>query len=298
MQMSKVLIIVVSYNGVAHLPNCLFPLRQHSDNLKFLVVDNGSTDGTPEIIKQDYPFVELIETGKNLGFGAANNIGLKKAIDEGYDYVYLLNQDAWIEPEDILKLIEIAERNPEYGIITPMQVYAGKKKIDNSFSGKVTKEIIEDFIIPGNNRKEIYRVKNRGIQAAHWLVRCSAIKKAGGFSPTFFHYGEDDNLCRRMEFHGFKLGLVPNILAVHNREDRKLTSAHQLLLRKNELKKIASDPLLSYKAVCKSLLSVMFLLFIDYKFRFFPIVFEFIKSYPQIRKNRKDSINQSCAFLR
>lgn len=274
------------------------PLRDLPENIKCLVVDNNSIDGSQDIIKKDYPFVELIENDKNLGFGAANNIGLRKAIEEDYDYVYLLNQDAWITPENILKLVEIAEKNPDFGIISPLQVYAGENKIDDNFSGKITKEMKDDFLLSTNTPKELYTIKRRGLQAAHWLLSAQALTKSGGFSPTFFHYGEDDNLCRRMEFYGFKLGIAPSILAVHNRENRKITSSHQLLLRKNELKKIASDPFLSDKAVCKSLLSAMVLFIIDYKLRFLPILFNFLKSYPQIRRNRKISIHQPGAFLR
>lgn len=295
--MLSVLIVIVTYNGMGHIRNCLTPLKKLPEGMKCLVIDNASTDGTPELIKHYYLHIELIENSKNLGFGAANNIGLRKAIEDGYDYVYLLNQDAWIDPEDILKLVDIAEKNPEYGIISPMQVYAGKKSIDNNFSLKVTKEMMDDFLLSSNMPKELYLIKGRSIQAAHWLVPTQALRKVGGFSPTFFHYGEDDNLCRRMEFHGFKLGIAPNILAVHNRENRKITSAHQLLLRKNELKKIVSDPFLSNKAVYKSILKAMFFLLIDYKISFFTILLDFVKNYHRIRKTKKISVTQMQAFL-
>ena len=296
--MSKVLIIIVTFNGIDHIQNCLTPLRNLPANMKCIMIDNGSTDGTIELVEKDFLFVELVKNAENLGFGAANNIGLKRAIDEGFDYVYLLNQDAWISPEDIQKLIDISGKNPEYGIISPMQVYAGKNKIDDNFTGKITKEMKDDYFLSSNEPKDIYRIKRRGLQAAHWLMPTKVLRKTGGFSPTFYHYGEDDNLCRRVEFHGFKLGIAPNILGVHNRENRKLTSTHQLLLNKNSLKKIASDPLLSDKEMWRSLLPEMFLIFLDSKFRFFPILFHFIKNYPKIRRNRKISMNQPGAFLR
>lgn len=295
--MSKVLIIIVTFNGIDHIRSCLSPLINIPENMKCMVIDNGSTDGTPELIKKEFPFVKLVKNYENLGFGAANNIGLKMAVDEGYDYVYLLNQDAWITPKNIQLLVDIAKKNPEYGIISPMQLYADKNKIDDNFSGKITKEMKDDYMLPYNVPKELYRIKGRSLQAAHWLVTRKALTKAGGFSPTFFHYGEDDNLCKRMEFHGFKLGIAPNILAVHNRENRIITSSYKLLLRKNELKKIASDPFLSDKAIYRNLVPVLFLLFLDYKLRFIPLFFDFIKSYPQIRRNRKISINRPRAFL-
>lgn len=266
--------------------------------MKCVAIDNASTDNTKDLLKKEYPTIELIENSRNLGFGAANNIGLRKAIDEGYDFVYLLNQDAWIEHQDILKLVEIAKENPDYGIISPMQVYADKKKIDKNFSKSIPGEMKDDFLLSENHPRKLYRVAGRTIQAAHWLVRVSALNKVGGFSPTFFHYGEDTNLCRRMEYHGYNLGIVPSILGIHNRENRKNTSQYLYLTRKNELKQILSNPNFSRKEIYKNLWKKMFNSFIDYKIKFFSILFDYIKSYPQNRKNRKLSINQPTAFLK
>lgn len=264
--------------------------------MKCLVIDNGSTDGTPEQIRKDYPFVELIETGKNLGFGAANNIGLRKAIEEGFDYVYLLNQDAWIEPEDILKLVDIAEKNQDYGIISPLQVYAGKKKIDNNFSSKVTKEMMDDYLLSDNTPKELYEVQGRTIQAAHWLVSVKSVKVTGGFSPMFFHYGEDVNLCRRMEYHGFKLGVVHGILGVHDRENRIKSASHYFILSKNQWYQILSDPNLPFR-LTRNLLAKMVITFSNYPLKFFPAVLRFLFQLPTIHRNRKISLTEKGAFL-
>lgn len=294
--MPSVLIIIVTYNGKIHIPGCLAQLKNLPANMKCLVIDNGSTDGTTDLIKTDYTDVELIENYKNLGFGAANNIGLRKAIEEEYDYVYLLNQDAWITYEEILKLIEIAEGNPEYGIISPLQVYADKSKIDNNFFSKVTKEMIDDYLLSENTPKKIYCVKGLTIQAAHWVIPVRTLKISGGFSPTFFHYGEDVNLCRRMEYYGFKLGVVPSILGVHNRENRKNTSSHYLYLSIISWRQILSDPNIPFK-LSRRLLEKMFLTFLNYPRYFFPAVAEFLWHLPSICRNRKLSIIEKGAFL-
>ena len=90
----KILTIIVTYNGMKWLDRCLGSLRESSLKTDVVAVDNGSTDGTPEYIAANFPEVQLHCTGENLGFGRANNVGLQKAVAEGYDYVYLLNQDA------------------------------------------------------------------------------------------------------------------------------------------------------------------------------------------------------------
>lgn len=265
--------------------------------MKCVVIDNGSSDGTIEIIKKKYPFIELLEAGNNLGFGAANNIGLRKAIQEGYDYVYLLNQDAWIEPEDILKLLEIAERNPNYGILSPLQVYAGGKKIDDNFSSKISKEMKNDFLLPSNHPRELYTIRGKGLQAAHWLVRISALKKVGGFSPSFFHYGEDDNLCRRMEFHGYKLGIAPEIYGIHNREHRAKKKNIDEYLKIQSWKNILSDPNISNSIAWKMVIRSMIMKLPDYKLMIYKPIYTLLKELKKININKKKSYSAG-AFLK
>ena len=108
----KVLVIIVSYNFERWINRCLGSLRKSSHPIDVMVIDNGSKDRSVDIIKNDFPEVRLVETGKNLGFGRANNIGLKFALDEGYDFAFLLNQDAWIDDNTIKILVETAQIHP------------------------------------------------------------------------------------------------------------------------------------------------------------------------------------------
>lgn len=133
-QTPRIFVIVVTYNGKLWLNKCLGTLRHPDIRLDVVIVDNGSTDGTPDVIRERWPEVTLIETGQNLGFGKANNIGIRYALDKGFDYVYLLNQDAWIEPEAILRLTELHRRNPRYGVLSPMQMQADNVTPDANFA--------------------------------------------------------------------------------------------------------------------------------------------------------------------
>lgn len=107
--------IIVTYNPAQWLDKCLGSLKKSSVKLDVIVIDNGSTDGSIEIIKNDYPNVRLIINSENKGFGAANNQGLSIALNERADYAFLLNQDAWIEPNTIEKLIEVSQNNKGFG---------------------------------------------------------------------------------------------------------------------------------------------------------------------------------------
>lgn len=295
--MPSVLIIIITYNGSEHIRQCLTSYDVRNQDVSCMIVDNGSTDDTVKIIKNEYPEVRLVESGKNLGFGAANNIGLRYALDKGYDYVYLLNQDAWIKPDDIIRLIEIAEKNADYGLISPLQVYAGEKKIDNNFSTNISKEMKDDYFIPGNSHKELYQIKGRTLQAAHWLLKVTTIKKIGGFSPVFFHYGEDTNYCHRMDFHKVKMGLAPPILAVHNREFRKNSYSHYLLMSLNKWKQTVSNPNLRGRAMVKQVIGDMCMTLIYCHRDFFGGFIHFIRQLSKIKNCRNISIEATTPFL-
>lgn len=99
----RIAVVILTYNPKKWLHKCLISLEQSTIDLNVIVVDNKSTDGTNHIIKNDFPDVTLVEAKENQGFGKGNNVGIKIAINIGADYVFLLNQDAWIEPDTIKK---------------------------------------------------------------------------------------------------------------------------------------------------------------------------------------------------
>jgi GT2 family glycosyltransferase len=186
------------------------------------VVDNGSTDGTQEYIKEHFPQTIFMQSPKNLGFGKANNYGLEYALKHDYDYVYLLNQDAWIFPGTIEKLVEVQRKYSEYGILSPMQMQGNMQYLDYNFGCCTCAYRSNDTLLSDiytNNVQDVYEVEF--VMAAHWLISSDCLKKIGGFSPSFPHYGEDDNYIHRAKYHGIKAGIVPKAQAVHDRAMRK-----------------------------------------------------------------------------
>ena len=111
----KLFAIVVTYKGYRWYERCFTSLRQSTIPVQTIVVDNASNDGTVEYIKEYFPEIHLIDSGENLGFGRANNIAMRYALDQGCDYVFLLNQDAWVEPDTFERLVKIHQRHPGYG---------------------------------------------------------------------------------------------------------------------------------------------------------------------------------------
>lgn len=222
MKKNSILVVIVAYNSMRWAKKCYDSLRNSSIPCDIITIDNGSTDGTQRYLSENYPEIELYLSKKNLGFGKANNIGLQKALDEDYQFVYLLNQDAWIYPDTLSNLIKASQSHPEYGILSPMQLQADGSHFDNNFAtnviGQHQKErplLSEDLYF--DRLEDIYNVSF--VMAAHWLITRKCLEVVGGFSPTFFHYGEDDNYLLRAKYWKFKIGIVPKANAIHDRQD-------------------------------------------------------------------------------
>lgn len=200
---------------------CIHSVLSSSIKSDIFVVDNASSDSTPDYIAKNFPTVLLTRSPKNLGFGAANNIGLQYAIDKGYDYVYLLNQDAWVKEDTFEKLISIQKQHPEYGILSPMQLDADEHKMNKVFGDIVSSRLNERSFTEDlyfNKIMPVYSAKR--IMAAHWLISKKCLISIGGFSPSFYHYGEDDNYSDRVWHKGFKMGFCPQIHTIHDTEHR------------------------------------------------------------------------------
>lgn len=217
--MSRIYIIIVTYNGMKWAEKCFSSLRNSSVPVQTIVVDNGSTDGTQDFIKTHFPEVDFFQSAENLGFGKANNLGIEKAYKNGADFVYLMNQDAWLYEDSLEKLLHVYQNydhKEEIGILSPMHLDGSEKKLDifldKYISQNFESRIISDFYC--GTVKSFYEIGF--INAAHWLLPKHTIEQIGGFNPYFFHYGEDVEYANRIKFHGKKILLVTGSKVVHD----------------------------------------------------------------------------------
>jgi len=231
MKQYKILVIIVSYNAMKWAERCYNSLRNSSASCDVITIDNGSTDGTQDFIRKNYPEVILVENKENMGFGKANNIGLQKALDDKYDYAYLLNQDAWVLPTTFEALIKVSEVHPEYGILSPMQMRADEIHFEDKFGNFVlpyyqtfAPHLLEDLYF--NRHEDVYETSF--VMAAHWLISAKCLSTVGGFSPTFPHYGEDVNYIHRTNYWKMKIGIVPLAKAIHDRNDSKWSKEKEI----------------------------------------------------------------------
>jgi GT2 family glycosyltransferase len=226
--------VVVTHNGSKWIDQCFGSLINSTLPCKVIAIDNGSTDGTPELIRQKFPNVEIIEINQNLGFGKANNIGIKKAYEAGADYVFLQNQDAWVESDTLEKLVNVAGRYPDYGIVSPVHLNGDGNAFDYGFlnclwASKVRTHLSDFYLKPKNKFAEIYSLDF--INAALWLMPRKTIEVVGGFNPFFFHYGEDYDYVNRCHYFNLKVGFVPSARAYHGRTQHVSESMKEMLLR-------------------------------------------------------------------
>ncbi|MBQ8059054.1 MAG: glycosyltransferase family 2 protein [Prevotella sp.] len=294
----RVLVVIVTYNAMRWLDRCIGSLLASNVKVSIFVVDNCSCDGTPEYIHEHYPDVILLRNRTNLGFGKANNIGLQYALDEGYDYVYLLNQDAWIQSDTLECLIATSQTHKEYGILSPLQMEANMLHLDKNFKRSVCSwescpQLLDGVIV--GPRKEVYEVQT--LMAAHWFMTNACIKAVGGFSPAFPHYGEDYNYLDRVHMRGIKVGIVPSLMVVHDREYREDTAEKLMYKRHITAIGLLSSP----NPTSNRWLRVINILLTDilryHTFTPLQYFLQIVNGYSTIKKYRRESMLKDCAFL-
>lgn len=306
---NEVLVIIITFNGQKWINNCLNSILS-KDNVDILCIDNNSTDQTIEIIETEYPKVILLKNITNLGFGQANNIGFDYAIKNGYQYVFLLNQDTWIELGSINRLKNTFKKYKLNGILSPLHLDPNSSNLDFIFElglrHQTNTRFISDFLFKRQVIQSPYKVGF--INAAAWFTSIDIIKEIGGFSPTFFHYGEDNNYGQRLLKKGYDFYIEPLAKIFHDcpQTNRRTYQG----VRKNALREypeyliLLSNPKYSFKynfraaslkfftEFIKSLLPPNLNLFNQQAIIFFYLIRDFI----HIRKNYKTQ-NKKGPFL-
>ncbi|MDD5789396.1 MAG: glycosyltransferase family 2 protein [Spirochaetia bacterium] len=226
----NVSIIIVNYNTRELTKNCLNSIYEQTKGINFEVIvsDNGSTDGSIEMIKSDFPQVILIENNENLGFGKANNIGAK--IAKG-TYLFFLNSDTVFINNAVKYFFDYAEndnqnlllgaylRYPDetvstsYGTFINPFVWTLKKNIYDFYPKILEKrlsQIKEKRTVAGLNEKFIDY-----ITAADLFVKNDVFNEIGGFDENFFMYHEDEDLGRTALKNGFKSKIISEPKIIH-----------------------------------------------------------------------------------
>lgn len=208
--MKKIFVVIVTYNPLKWVKQCFDSLENSAYPVIPIVVDNNSNDGSIEIIKYKYTDVHIIENNENLGFGRANNIGIVYALKNSADFVFLLNQDAWVYPNTVELLLS---HIGDYSIASPVHLDGSGRNLDTGYA-TYTKMIAKEKLFADND----FAYEVPYINAAAWFIDANLFNQIGGFDPLFIHYGEDVNLIQRLKFHKLKICTVPNSFICHDRK--------------------------------------------------------------------------------
>lgn len=234
-------VIVVSYNTRDVLRRCLQHLRQCAAglSLEILVVDNGSRDGSVEMLEGEHPEARVIRSEVNLGFGAANNRAMRLARGR---YIVLLNSDAFLRPGALRGAIEHMDREPEVGL-------GGGRLIGDEDSwqpsARAFPSLLNDFLILSGLASRFPHSRFFGRPDRTWadpmeatevdwvpgafsIIRTEVLAQTGFFDEAFFLYYEEVDLCRRIKALGYKVRYWPDVVIVHLGGESSKTVRHAL----------------------------------------------------------------------
>lgn len=205
--------ILLNWNGWKDTLSCLAALAAVDyQPLSVIVVDNGSSNDSVSRIREAFPAISLIETGKNLGFAGGNNVGIRRALELGAEYVWLLNNDTEPRPDALRKLVQKALDNPEIGAVGSVLMYEhDPNRVQAWGGGRINLWI--------GRSHHAFTPKLDGwfdyITAASILMPREALESVGLLDDKYFLYWEDGDLCFRLRGGGWKLGVAADSIVLH-----------------------------------------------------------------------------------
>lgn len=207
-QFPRVSIIILNWNGKPYIRQCLTSvIKTNYQNLEIIVVDNASTDGSREIIKNEFPQVILIENPKNLGFCNGNNIGIKRASG---DIIVLLNNDTIVDENWIKEIVKKAH-NPKVGVVGCKLYYPGSKVIQSLGYREKFLGYWENVGAGQEDKGQFDDVEDVDyVSGAALAVKREVLQKVGLLRPP-----ADIDLCYRVRKAGYKVVVAPNAIVYH-----------------------------------------------------------------------------------
>lgn len=218
MQDKRIFTVILNFQSGKFLLKCVGSvLKTDSLPLEIIVVDNASTDESVRMVETQFRKVKIIRNVKNLGFAGGNNVGIRYALKNNADYIFLLNPDATIETNTISNLLETMEKGGQSGIVGP-KICSPDGKIW-SCGGKVDiKRFTAGLIGFGEKDRAQYNNKKEAdfISGTAMFIAREVFEKIGFLTEDYFLYYEDVDFCMRAKKSGFKLYFSPHSVVYHD----------------------------------------------------------------------------------
>jgi GT2 family glycosyltransferase len=213
----RVALILVNWNGKSDTLECLASISAiEYPNVQVIVVDNDSHDDSVQAIQTAFPQITILENSANLGFTGGNNVGIKHALRDGADYLFLLNNDTTIEAQAIGELVRVAQENSRFGLLSPIVHYYDNP--DEPWFAGAQLDLSRGMAVHDNSQPPH---RTDPVRQLPWASGCTmflpaeVMRRVKGFDDRFFLNWEDVDLSLRVRRAGFKIGLVPSSRVLH-----------------------------------------------------------------------------------
>lgn len=214
-----VYVIVLAYNNMEDTIECLRSVREMSyPRFRTVLVDNGSTDGTPEQVRQLFPDVQVLENSANLGVPWGYNIGFSFALRAGADFVLMLNNDTTMDPDLLTELVKAGAGDPDAGILMPKVLYYDQPKRVWAIGGRY-RRLPPAIVLMGRDQPDGESYDQPRLleyaPSCGLLIRRQAFERAGLFDPGYFFFYDDWDFSRRVRAQGLRISFVPSARLYH-----------------------------------------------------------------------------------
>ena len=212
----KVSIIILNWNGLEDTVECLESLKDIDyPNYEIIVVDNGSTDGSCDFLKANFPYVRLIENNENLGFAEGNNCGIRQASGK---YVLLLNNDVVVDRYFLKELVNVAESDPAIGAVGAVAYYYDDPQRIWQAAGMISWNrgrirIVGRNEVDEGQFNEVTEVDY--VPGCSMLVRRELFERVGYLDPKYFVYYDETDWCIRAQRAGYRVLYAPRAKVWH-----------------------------------------------------------------------------------
>lgn len=215
----RISIVVLNWNGKEDTLECLASVGQLDYlNYEVIVVDNGSTDNSVDVIRTKFPKFSVLETKKNLGYAGGNNVGIRQALEHGAEFILVLNNDTVVSPQLLNKLVSSANQHPDAGFLGARLLYHDRPELV-WFDGAQWNASLNCFEYPGQNG----HVSSLGmvdhetdyVCGAALFIRTEIIRQVGLMDERYFLVWEEVDWCYRARQAGLRNIVVPDAVVWH-----------------------------------------------------------------------------------
>jgi len=214
-----VYIIILTWNGRKDTLDCLRSFKTvEYPNYRIILVDNASVDGTVDAVRKEFPGVDIIVNPTNLRFAGGNNVGMRKAVMGGADYILLLNNDTLVDKDFLIKMMDTALSDDMIGMVGSKIYYNDKRRYLWYAGGKIEwwKGWISHRGVHELDRGQYdHRCETDYITGCCLLVKRDVVDDIGFLDESYYIYGEDADWCIRARRAGYKLLYEPGSVIWH-----------------------------------------------------------------------------------